>query len=515
MPRFGLGKGRPPSHMMACCWNTSVRRSCPPFLLVAKQAFVFAMEFCPGGMGMGEHCCDEENGLRLNVKFRYSGEVNDDIWYVNVHPNQPWVLFVCEKYGLRTVEVWDYEDNVHVTSLPAPFYGAGWYAAAFSQRENLIMVWDDPWMLVLDMDTSDMAACFELQEAEVTRVHPTLPYILTSTHVEYMNLWVWDREGDAQCVHTFHCRAEVDSIRFHPEDPNIFATASGDKVIEVWNLRMRSVIQTLEGHEHRIRNIMFCNDPGMPLLVSGGDGNDVKVWDYSRGTCVGTLKSGPGTVQAFTFHPTEPYIFTGDMYGIVRVWKGPNYQLVTLYKSGLEAIYNMLPCRNPNMIALGGPASTVVLEVFVQRNEIQNMAGLSHSDGYGVGSQNVTEAARTIDVDKEGSQSQKQTVNDLISKTEGVGSTVSLAKQWSRLRSSERKINPSACTDGKDSGTELSFVLEAACLPETTHTRRQLVRPSQEMRSVALQFAASSLNASLAQRFFRWPVMKPSMLLCF
>lgn len=63
-------------------------------------------------------------------------------------------------------------------------------------------------------------------------VHPTQPYILSSSDDMLIKLWDWDKNW--QCTQVFEGHTHyVMMVTFNPKDPTTFASASLDRTIKV------------------------------------------------------------------------------------------------------------------------------------------------------------------------------------------------------------------------------------------------------------------------------------------
>jgi coatomer subunit beta' len=75
----------------------------------------------------------------------------------------------------------------------------------------------------------------------------------------------------------------------NPRDINIFASASLDKTVKVWNINSKKVaLYTLKGHTNGVNCVDYFRGD-KPYLISGGDDRLVKIWDYQTKQCLHTL----------------------------------------------------------------------------------------------------------------------------------------------------------------------------------------------------------------------------------
>ena len=142
-------------------------------------------------------------------------------------------------------------------------------------------------------------------------VHPTLPYIFSSSDDKMIKMWDWDQGFD--CMQTFEGHMHyVMQVKFNPEDTNTFASASLDRTIKVWGLGSHVPHYTLEGHEGGVNCVDYYPSGDKPYILSGADDRTVKIWDYQvcyvMSCCVravslvcGSFASTTDTIHIFLF----------------------------------------------------------------------------------------------------------------------------------------------------------------------------------------------------------------------
>lgn len=107
-------------------------------------------------------------------------------------------------------------------------------------------------------------------------VHPTQPFVLSSSDDMLIKLWDWEKGWQNTMVFEGHTHY-VMQIVFNPKDPNTFASASLDKSVKVWGLNSNTAHFTLEGHEKGVNCLDYFKGGDKPYLVSGDDDHKARV----------------------------------------------------------------------------------------------------------------------------------------------------------------------------------------------------------------------------------------------
>lgn len=151
---------------------------------------------------------------------------------------------------------------------------------------------------------------------------------------------IWDvEEGEVQGVLRGHKRG-VWSVKFAPQDiPNIkghndrvsgkhmILTGSGDKTIKIWSLVDYSCLRTFESHSNSVLKVCWLTLPEsenrkkyVQLASAGGDGL-VKVWDVQTGEVACTLDNHEDRVWALAINPSTNMIVSGSADATVTFWR--------------------------------------------------------------------------------------------------------------------------------------------------------------------------------------------------
>eukprot|EP00117_Sycon_ciliatum_P018174 scpid38622/ scgid16887/ Coatomer subunit beta&apos; Beta&apos; p102 len=297
--------------------------------------------------------------IRLDVKRKFSAR-SDRVKCVDLHPHEPWLL--ASLYN-GTVHIWDFQKSTmvkqfEVTDLPVR-------NAKFVARKSWVVTGSDDFAVrVFNYNTLDKVHMFEAHTDYIRciAVHPSQSYLLTSSDDMLIKLWDWDKKW--QCSQVFEGHTHyVMQVVFNPKDNNIFASASLDRRIKVWQVGQSVPNFTLEGHDAGVNCIDYFQGGDKPYLVSGADDRTVKIWDYQNKTCVQTLEGHAQNVSAVAFHPELPIIITGSEDGTVRVWHSSTYRLETTLNYGLDRVWCMAHCRGSNNVALGYDEGSILIKL--------------------------------------------------------------------------------------------------------------------------------------------------------
>ena len=189
---------------------------------------------------------------------------------MDIHPTEPWVLG-CLYNG--TVCIWDYNSksssplkSFEVTEQPVR-------TGKFIARKSLIVIGSDDFMMrVYNYNTMEKVKAWEAHSDYIRciEVHPSRPFVLSSSDDMQIKLWDWDNNW--QCTQVFEGHAHyVMQVCFNPKDPNTFASASLDRTIKVWGLGSSEPHFTLQGHEKGVNCIDYYQGGDKPYLISGSD----------------------------------------------------------------------------------------------------------------------------------------------------------------------------------------------------------------------------------------------------
>jgi len=109
-------------------------------------------------------------------------------------------------------------------------------------------------------------------------------------------------------------------------DGGYIAGGSFSKNVYLWQTNITDnfkhapskVFKTLVGHTKRVTSVDFS--PSGEYLVSGGDDNNIKLWNVATGVEIATLKGHTNSVRSVRFSPDGNFIISGSEDYSIRIW---------------------------------------------------------------------------------------------------------------------------------------------------------------------------------------------------
>lgn len=155
-----------------------------------------------------------------------------------------------------------------------------------------------------------------------------------------------------------HARSSLRTLpHSHPLPParafppaDILFSGGRDSAVRVWDVRTRTQIHVLSGHESTV-SALLANETD-PQVLSGSMDNTIKLWDLAAGKVRTTLTHHKKSVRALVGHPRD-FAFLSGAADNIKKWALPEGTLVANL-GGHRAIVNALACNADDVLVSGG-----------------------------------------------------------------------------------------------------------------------------------------------------------------
>jgi WD repeat-containing protein 61 len=291
---FAVGEGRTPQHIISGAgegWLVEWDLATPDVgrLLAKVERNIFSLQFIKhqnrivvGDMDGGVRFVDLNNPERtINIKHHSKG-----CFDIRLFENQ---LFTIGGEG--TITRWSVEESRSLESLQLSTKSLRSLDVCIEKRELAIGASDGN-VYFLDMDTFDVKKTIKtahINSIFAVRYTPDGTHLLTGGRDAFLKLWNINSKENTPVFEAPAHLFTLNSIAFHPTNPAIFATASRDRTIKIWqvdslndlqtsNFKLLKVIDTIRlGCHIRSVNRLFWSPFG-DYLVSVSDDRSLMVW---------------------------------------------------------------------------------------------------------------------------------------------------------------------------------------------------------------------------------------------
>uniref|UniRef100_A0A673L6L9 Coatomer subunit alpha-like n=1 Tax=Sinocyclocheilus rhinocerous TaxID=307959 RepID=A0A673L6L9_9TELE len=218
------------------------------------------------------------------------------------------------------------------------------------------------------------------------------PWILSASDDQTIRIWNW-QSRTCVCVLTGH-NHYVMCAQFHPSE-DLVVSASLDQTVRVWDisgLRKKNlspgavdtevrgisgvdlfgasdavVKHVLEGHDRGVNWAAF--HPSMPLIVSGADDRQVKIWrmNESKAWELDTCRGHYNNVSCAVFHPRQELILSNSEDKSIRVWDMSKRTGVQTFRRDHDRFWVLGAHPNLNLFAAGHDSGMLVFKLERER----------------------------------------------------------------------------------------------------------------------------------------------------
>ncbi len=235
-----------------------------------------------------------------------------------------------------------------------------------------------------------------LDYIRTVQFHHEYPWIVSASDDQTIRVWNWQSRTCA-AVLTGH-NHYVMCAQFHPKE-DLVVSASLDQTVRVWDigalrkknvtpgmgprdeLSMRAaqanaelfgsgdavVKYVLEGHDRGVNWASF--HPTLPLVVSGADDRQVKLWrmNDTKAWEVDTLRGHVNNVSSVLFHPKQDLIISDSEDKSLRVWDMSKRVGVQTFRREHDRFWILAAHPNINLLAAGHDSGMVVFKLERER----------------------------------------------------------------------------------------------------------------------------------------------------
>jgi len=314
------------------------------------------------------------------------------------HPKRPWVLASLHN---GCVQLWDYRMCTMIDKFDehdGPVRGVD-----FHQQQPLFVTGGDDYKVKV-WNYKQRRCLFtllgHLDYIRTTFFHGENPWIVSASDDQTIRIWNW-QSRTAVAVLTGH-NHYVMSAQFHHKD-DLVVSASLDQTIRVWDIsglrkkgkspfgdgggRMGGpgsgsggvastelfgqsdavVKHVLEGHDRGVNWATF--HPTMPLIVSGADDRQVKLWRMNENKAweVDTCRGHYNNVSCVAFHPRQELILSNSEDKSIRVWDMAKRTALQTFRRDHDRFWVMAAHPTLNLFAAGHDSGMIVFKLERER----------------------------------------------------------------------------------------------------------------------------------------------------
>lgn len=234
-----------------------------------------------------------------------------------------------------------------------------------------------------------------LDYIRTVQFHVEYPWIVSASDDQTIRIWNWQSRNCISVLtghnHYVMCAA------FHPKE-DMIVSASLDQTVRVWDttgLRKKTVRgappqmddanvvsrvnnelfggndavvkYVLEGHERGVNWASF--HPTLPLVISGADDRQVKLWrmNETKAWEVDTMRGHTNNVSCVLFHPKHELIISNSEDRTIRVWDISKRLGVQTFRRESDRFWILAAHPDQNLLAAGHDSGMTVFKLERER----------------------------------------------------------------------------------------------------------------------------------------------------
>ncbi|KXS19763.1 coatomer subunit alpha [Gonapodya prolifera JEL478] len=313
---------------------------------------------------------------------------------LSFHPKRPWILASLHN---GSVQLWDYKMGTLIDRFDeheGPVRGICFHPTqplfVSGGDDYKVKVWN--WKLRRCLFTLNG----HLDYIRTVFFHHELPWIISASDDQTIRIWNWQSRNCISIL-TGH-NHYVMCAQFHPKD-DLVVSASLDQTVRVWDISglrkkhaagpqtsqtedsaIRSgqqadifggtdavVKYVLEGHDRGVNWASF--HPTLPLIVSGADDRQVKLWrmNDTKAWEVDTCRGHYNNVSCVLFHPRQELILSDCEDKTIRVWDMTKRTCLQTFRREHDRFWILAAHPELNLFAAGHDSGLIVFKLERER----------------------------------------------------------------------------------------------------------------------------------------------------
>ncbi|XP_076308950.1 coatomer subunit alpha [Tachypleus tridentatus] len=311
---------------------------------------------------------------------------------LSFHPKRPWVLTSLHN---GVIQLWDYRMCTLLDKFDehdGPVRGI-----CFHNQQPLFVSGGDDYKIKV-WNYKHRRCIFtllgHLDYIRTTTFHHEYPWILSASDDQTIRIWNWQSRT---CIYVLTGHNHyVMCAQFHPSE-DLVVSASLDQTVRVWDisgLRKKNVApgptgldehlknpshtdlfgqsgavvkHVLEGHDRGVNWAAF--HPTMPLIVSGADDRQIKLWrmNDSKAWEVDTCRGHYNNVSCVTFHPRQELILSNSEDKSIRVWDMSKRTCLHTFRRDHDRFWILTAHSSLNIFAAGHDSGMIIFKLERER----------------------------------------------------------------------------------------------------------------------------------------------------
>lgn len=320
---------------------------------------------------------------------------------LSFHPVRPWILASLHN---GQIQLWDYRMGTCLDKFEehdGPVRGVDFHRVqpliVSGGDDYKVKVWDYKLRRCL------FTLLGHLDYIRTVQFHVEYPWIVSASDDQTIRIWNWQSRNCISVLtghnHYVMCAA------FHPKE-DMIVSASLDQTVRVWDttgLRKKTVRgappqmedanvvsrvnnelfggndavvkYVLEGHERGVNWAAF--HPTLPLVISGADDRQVKLWrmNETKAWEVDTMRGHTNNVSCVLFHPKHELIVSNSEDRTIRVWDISKRLGVQTFRRETDRFWILAVHPDQNLLAAGHDSGMTVFKLERERPAFDVLAG--------------------------------------------------------------------------------------------------------------------------------------------